>query len=97
MIRLQAVVNLGKDAEVKQVQGKELVEFTAAHTYKSKEHQYTTWLKCTYWNRGEALAKHLTKGKKVYVEGIPDAQGWSDGNGQIKTALCVTVQDLVFA
>lgn len=68
MIKVTAIGNLGKDAEVKNFGENNVVTFSIASTKKVKGENVTTWLNCQKWN-AEKLAQYLTKGTKVAVIG----------------------------
>lgn len=96
MIKLQIIGNLGKDCTVKDVNGKNVINFNVAHTesYKDKDGNKmnkTTWVECAYWTDKTAIAPYLTKGKMVYVEGAPEARGWKDKQGDAQGSLNVRV------
>ena len=87
MIKMQVIGNLGKDCVVNTVNGKNVINFTVAHTEKYKDSQgnnqeKTTWVDCAYWTDRTAMSPYLTKGKQVYVEGTPEVKkfytpGWN--------------------
>jgi single-strand DNA-binding protein len=86
MIKMQVIGNLGKDCIVNTVNGKNVINFTVAHTEKYKDHQgvmqeKTTWVDCAYWTDRTAIATYLTKGKQVYVEGVPEARSFQRNDG----------------
>src|SRR6478672_6019591 len=69
MIKMQVIGNLGKDCVVNAVNGKNVINFTVAHTEKYKDSQgnnqeKTTWVECAYWTDRTAIAQYLTKGKQ---------------------------------
>ncbi len=100
MIKLQVIGNLGKDALVNNVNGKNVINFTVAHTERFKDAQgnqkdRTTWVDCAYWTDRTAIAPYLKKGTQVYVEGTPDVRTYTtqDGrNGASLTLRIVNVQ-----
>jgi single-strand DNA-binding protein len=70
MISAVVAGNLGKDAEVKQLGGQTVCNFSVASSSKVKGEETTTWVSCALWGkRGESLADYLTKGKSVCVSG----------------------------
>lgn len=92
MISLLVIGNLGKDAEVKEVNGKKVIEFTVAHSQKLKDGSTkTTWVQCSKWGDTTAVAPYMKKGGKVAVEGIPEAQGWTNKEGQAQATLRLMV------
>ena len=100
MIKLQVIGNLGKDALVNNVNGKNVINLTVAHTERFKDAQgnqkdRTTWVDCAYWTDRTAIAPYLKKGTQVYVEGTPDVRTYTtqDGrNGASLTLRIVNVQ-----
>jgi len=99
MIKLQIVGNLGKDCIVKEVNGKNVINFSVAHTEKFKDSQgnpkeRTTWVECAYWTDRTAVAQYLKRGKMVYAEGSPDADGYLNKENQPAATLRMRVQNL---
>ncbi len=85
MIKLQLIGYLGKDAVVREANGKSVVSFSVAHTERYRNLQgvsqeKTTWVDCSLWER-ENLAPYLTQGALVYVEGTPMADVYSNNLG----------------
>lgn len=76
VLKVECIGHLGKDATVNTVSGKNVINFTVAHTesYKKADGtkvENTTWLSCSYWNDSTAVAQYLKKGTLVYIEGLP--------------------------
>lgn len=99
MIKLQIVGNLGKDCIVKEVNGKNVINFSVAHTERFKDSQgnqkeRTTWVECAYWTDKTAVAPYLTKGKTVYAEGAPEAEAYMNKDNQAAATLRMRVQSL---
>jgi single-strand DNA-binding protein len=99
MIKLQIVGNLGKDCIVKEVNGKNVINFSVAHTERYKDAQgnqkeRTTWVECAYWTDRTAVAQYLTKGKTVYAEGSPEADAYTNKEGQVAATLRMRVQNI---
>ena len=99
MIKLQIVGNLGGDCIVKEVNGKNVINFNVAHTEKFKDAQgslkeKTTWVNCAYWTDRTAVAQYLKRGKMVYVEGSPEADGYLNKDNQPAATLRMRVQNL---
>jgi single-strand DNA-binding protein len=62
--------NLGRDAELRDAGNEKVCSFNVASSRKIKNQDVTTWVRCSLWGRrGESLAQHLTKGKRVAVTG----------------------------
>lgn len=90
MIKMTAIGHIGKDCVVKEVNGKNVINFSVAHTEKYKDsqgvqHESTTWVECAYWSDKVSIAQYLTKGKQVYVEGIPSSDSYMKDNKSMST------------
>ncbi len=99
MIKLQIVGNLGGDCIVKEVNGKNVINFNVAHTEKFKDAQgnlkeRTTWVNCAYWTDRTAVAQYLKRGKQIYAEGSPEADGYLNKENQPAATLRMRVQNL---
>jgi len=99
MIKLQIVGNLGKDCIVKEVNGKNVINFSVAHTERFKDgsgnlKEKTTWVECAYWTDRTAVSPYLKKGKMVYAEGTPEADAYLNKDNQAAATLRMRVQNL---
>ena len=99
MIKLQVIGNLGKDCVVNTVNGKNVINFTVAHTEKYRDSQgnnqeKTTWVDCAYWTDKTAVAQYLTKGKQVFVEGQPEARSFQRNDGTPGASLSLRVREV---
>ena len=97
MIKLQIIGNLGKDCIVKEVNGKNVINFSVAHTERFKDAQgnqkeRTTWVECAYWTDRTGISPYLTKGRTVYAEGSPEADAYTNKEGQAAATLRMRVQ-----
>lgn len=99
MIKMQVIGRLGKDCIVNTVNGKNVMNFTVAHSEKYKDSQgnlqeKTTWVDCAYWNDRTAVAQYLTKGTQVYVEGQPEARSFQRNDGTPGSSLSLRVREV---
>lgn len=99
MIKLQIIGNLGKDCIVKEVNGKNVINFSVAHTERYKDSmgnqkERTTWVECAYWTDRTAVSQYLTKGRTVYAEGTPEADAYTNKEGQAAATLRMRVQNV---
>ena len=99
MIKLQIIGNLGKDCIVNNVNGKNVMNFSVAHTERFKDSQgnqkeRTTWVECAYWSDRTAVAEYLKKGTLVYAEGSPEAEAYTNREGQAASTLRMRVMSL---
>lgn len=96
MIKLQVIGNLGKDCVVNNVNGKNVINFSVAHTEKFKDAQgvqkdKTVWVECAYWTDRTAIAPYLKKGQQVYAEGIPDIRTYTTKEGAPGSSLSLRI------
>ncbi len=99
MIKLQVIGNLGKDCVLNQVNGKNVINFSVAHTEKFKDSsgatkEKTTWVECAYWTDRTGVAPYLKRGSQVYVEGIPELRHYTKNDGTAGTTLSLRVVSL---
>lgn len=91
MIRTQLIGNLGRGAEVRQINGSFAINFPVAHnkrivTQDGEVIDQTIWVSCTQWVKQKTdLVKYLQKGTLVHVEGEPDVRTYTTREG--KTAV----------
>ena len=76
MKQILIIGNLGADAELKVLNGRECVTFRVADTesYTNAQGQkveQTTWYDCVLNNNGGQLLSYLSRGTKVMVQGLP--------------------------
>ena len=99
MIKMQVIGHLGKDCVVNTVNGKNVINFTVAHTEKYKDSQgnnqeKTTWVDCAYWTDRTAVAPYLQKGQQVYVEGTPEVRSFTRNDGTAGASLSMRVREV---
>lgn len=95
MIKLQVIGHLGRDCNTNTVNGKNVINFTVAHTerYTSQGQQKdkTIWVDCAYWTDRTGIAQYLKKGTQVYVEGSPDVRSYTTNEGKQGASLTLRV------
>jgi single-strand DNA-binding protein len=99
MIKMQVIGNLGKDCVVNTVNGKNVINFTVAHTEKYRDSQgnnqeKTTWVDCAYWTDRTAIAPYLQKGTQVFVEGTPEVRSFTRNDGTAGASLSLRVREV---
>jgi single-strand DNA-binding protein len=99
MIKMQIIGNLGKDCVVNTVNGKNVINFTVAHTERFKDSQgnnqeRTTWVDCAYWTDRTAIAPYLQKGQQVYAEGTPEVRSFTRNDGTAGATLSMRVREV---
>jgi single-strand DNA-binding protein len=99
MIKMQVIGRLGKDCVVNTVNGKNVINFTVAHSEKFKDSQgnqqeKTIWVDCAYWTDRTAVSPYLTKGTQVFVEGQPEARSFQRNDGTPGASLSLRVREV---
>ncbi len=99
MIKLQVIGNLGKDCVSNNVNGKNVINFSVAHTERYKDatgtqKERTIWVECAYWTDRMGVAPYLKKGTQVYVEGAPDVRSYTTNDGRSGVSLTLRVLSL---
>lgn len=81
MISATVAGNVGR-AELKQVGGDSVLQFSVASTSKAKGEKVTTWVTCSLWGkRAEALADYIEKGASVAASGSITMREYEGENG----------------
>ena len=90
--KYQIIGRLPQDCQQRYTQGGDsVVNFRVLTSKKVKDKEYTFGIDATLWGKlGESLAKYLTKGQLVFVEGELRQESWEkDGQKHYKTVLSV--------
>lgn len=74
MLSLNAIGNLGADAEVRTANGRQFISFKIAHSESwtgddGTKHESTTWISCIINNAQSPVLPYLKRGVKVFVTG----------------------------
>lgn len=105
--RITLVGNLGRDPETRYTpNGRMNVQFTMAvsrrfNDQSGQQQERTNWYRVTAWGTlAETLDRlaqsgYLVKGKQVYVEGRLEPREYQDQQGQTRTSLDVTANELL--
>jgi len=99
MIKMQVIGRLGKDCVVNTVNGKNVINFTLAHSEKYRDSQgnnqeKTIWVDCAYWTDRTAVSPYLTKGTQVFVEGSPEVRTFTRQDGTGGASLSLRVREV---
>lgn len=99
MNKMTLIGNLTRDPELRTLQdGSSVCSFTVAVNRRSgKDHPEADFFRVSAWGQmGEACAKYLSKGKKVFVAGPLRARTYQDSRGETRIELGVTASDVEF-
>jgi len=100
MKKIQIIGIIGQDAELTEHKGQHIISFHLAEKEKSKTEPggfKTTWFNCTYWKpKGDAptLAKMLTRGNQVHIDGVPSIQTHQNASGHFHAQMHVNVKEV---
>ena len=72
MLKIQTIARLGQDAISNNVNGKNVINFSVAHSEKFKNQQgvevdKTTWISCAYWTERLNLLPRLVMQCNMYL------------------------------
>ena len=96
--------NLGRDPEMRYTpSGRPVTEFSVAVSHRSRDAQTgawaddgTDWYRVTVWgDRAERTAEQFRKGNKVFVEGRFRTREFEGRDGQKRTALEITADNVI--
>ena len=86
---------LSRDASVKDVNGKKLVEMSVAQNNGYGDYKYTNWITVKWWGeRAAKAAQYFTKGSLVAAAGALKPDTYTGTDGVQHTNLTVTVTDI---
>jgi single-strand DNA-binding protein len=101
--KITIVGNLGRDPELRYTpQGVAVCTFTIATNEKrtnkaGEKEEVVTWFRVTAWRvMAENIAKYLTKGSLLYIEGRLRVDEWQDNEGKNRYTLDVQAVDSQF-
>lgn len=95
--------NLTRDIEVRHIpSGQSVANIGLAinrkfRTQDGQDREETTFVDCEAWGRtGETMAKYLTKGRPVFIEGRLKLDQWEDKEGGKRSKLKIVVEGFEF-
>lgn len=94
MISAVVTGNIGKDASVREHDGKTVVSFSVASRRYERGVEQTDWVDVSFWGaRARGLALHLKKGGRVCARGTILVREY-EYNGQRRTSLSLRADDV---
>jgi len=95
--------NVGGDPEMRYTpSGKPVTSFRVATSRRyttsgGETREETDWFRVSVWGKqAEVCNQFVTKGKQIYVEGRLHARSWEGKDGQVRTSLEVTANQVLF-
>ena len=101
MIRIQAIGNLTRDPETRTVQKGEsdgkVTNFTVAASVGYGQYKHTEFIRIAAWNGlGKTCAEFLRKGSKVWIDGTPTVNVYTNNEGNAAGNLEVRLDEIEF-
>ena len=102
--KVMIIGNLGRDPEMRYTpNGRPVTEFSVAVSHRSRDPQtgewaddQTDWYRVTVWgDRAERTAEQFRKGNKVFVEGRFRTREYEAKDGQRRTSLEITADNVI--
>lgn len=73
---------VGKEADVRTVNGEKVANFSLATSYKAGDKDITEWHNIVAWGKpAEVVEKYVRKGTSLFVEGPIQTRSWDDKQG----------------
>jgi len=101
--RVILIGNVGGDPEMRYTpDGKPVTSFSVATSRRyttsgGESKEETDWFRISVWGKqAEVCNQFVTKGRQVYVEGRLHARSWEGQDGQVRTSLEVTANQVLF-
>lgn len=87
--------NLGRDPELRSVNGDNVLGFSIGVQTGTRDKPSTMWVACSIWGkRALSLQPYLAKGHRVTVSGSIRLEEYKDKDGTPRTALRMSVDQL---
>lgn len=100
MFRVELIGNLGRNAEIKNDNGRVYVQFSVAHSSRFTKadgtvSETTMWATCFYRSADAEVVKYLKAGIRVYVRGNADLRLYSsEKDRRMKAGISVNVTEI---
>jgi single-strand DNA-binding protein len=94
MIKAMLTGKLGKNAEVKKLEGgRSVINFSVATDQGYGDKKTTLWVECAYFTEKTGVAPYLIKGASVAVFGEPSLRTW-ESNGKHGASFTMNVAQI---
>ncbi len=94
MLVVEIIGNLGYDATVKNINGREYLSFDVAHEERNGNEKSTIWISILQSGNGGSLLNYLKKGTKVFARGTLTIRTYTSRDGQVKVSLSVIAREI---
>jgi single-strand DNA-binding protein len=87
--------NIGRDPELRQFNGDNILNFSIGVQTGNREKPETMWVDCALWGkRATSLQPYLAKGMRVTVSGAVKLEAFTAKDGTPKTSLRMSVDQI---
>ena len=89
MQKIEIIGRIGQDAEVKDLGGNQVINFSVAvsETYVKNNEKVTntTWFEISKWGNNTSVAQYIKKGGQIFISGKINNRAWlkEDGTAQM--------------
>ena len=93
MQRIEIIGRVGSDAEVKDLGGNQVINFSVAvsETFIKNNEKVTntTWFEISKWGNSTTVAQYIKKGGQIFVSGKVSNRAWinNDGKAQVTNGI----------
>ena len=100
MQEIQIIGRVGKDAEVKDFNNNQVINFSVAVSEKFTNKQTgeittnTLWFECAKWGNNVSVAQYIKKGGQIFVKGKINNRAWLDQSGTPQVTNGINVFDI---
>lgn len=93
MLHLTSIGTLGRDAEVREHNGRKVINFSIACNTGYGENKKTSWIECSRWTEKDSISQYLKKGTKVMIMGELGLRQW-EKDGKSGASITCNVSNL---
>lgn len=93
MIKTDVIGRLTKDATSKEINGKNVINFSVATDTGYGDSKKALFVECGYWTEKTGILPYLKKGDQVFVSGEPSIREW-ESNGKSGVSLQLRVHSI---
>lgn len=100
MQRIEIIGFIGQDAEVKDLNQNQVINFSVAvsESYINKNTNEkvtnTVWFECAKWGNNTQIAQYLKKGTQVFISGKVNNRAWQNENGELKVVNGILINNI---
>lgn len=100
MQKIQIIGHLGNDAEVKDLNNNQVINFSVAvsESYTNKQTNEkvtnTIWFECAKWGNNIQVAQYLKKGQQVFIEGKVNNRAYLKDDNSVQVVNGINVFDI---